>query len=161
VCKSKFYCGVFAVLTYHASQVVAAADALVELHSYRVAHLDLSDCNVMILPDPNECFPIRFIDFGCALVIPVSRLKTSKANYSIGTDRVQLLYTLVKTWSYRKKEARPLLRAIPARDSVQLLIDKWGILPTLEEEKARSIAQLMEWGISEEEARKKTDGFVF
>jgi hypothetical protein len=70
--------------------VVAAADALAVLHSYCIAHLQLSDIdsNVVILPDPKERFPIRFIDFGCALVMPVSKLETPKAEDSIGADRV-------------------------------------------------------------------------
>jgi hypothetical protein len=141
--------------------VIAAADALVELHSYRVAHVEPSETNIMVLSDPNEPLPIRFVDFGCSLVIPLSKLKTTRAKSALVSDRVGLFLTLVGVSSFTQEEVRPLLREIPHKDSVQQLIDLWGIKPTVEEEKARHIARWVKWGISEEKAKEKAEQYIF
>ncbi|KAF8606953.1 hypothetical protein BDV93DRAFT_505826 [Ceratobasidium sp. AG-I] len=136
-----------------AERMNTAAEALDQVHSRRVLHGDLRESNILILNNPHDPFPIRFVDFGRSLPVEGVAKKIVKNDFRAETESWMEL--LVEYYGLDVEESFPEFRAIPREGAIMKFIKTWDIRPTYEEQIEAMVAMAMSRGNSNEAAMRE------
>ncbi|KAF8598479.1 hypothetical protein BDV93DRAFT_609827 [Ceratobasidium sp. AG-I] len=133
-----------------AERMIVAAEAINQLHSRRVLHGDIREPNILILSNPQDPFPIRFVDFGRSLPIEGVGKKIVENDFQAETEKWMEL--LLEYFGLDVEESFPAFRAIPREGAIMKFIETWDIRPTYEEQIEATVAMMMARGNSNEAA---------
>jgi serine/threonine protein kinase len=141
--------------------MVAAAEALDQLHLRGVSHNDIREPNILILPGRQEPFPIRFIDFGVACTFPGDEIASEYAKHAFEQDSHWFVRLLADYFGLSQEAARPILRTIPRQGAIVKFLEAWAVHPTYEEQLKATIALTVRYkNCNEERAREMVMPYV-
>lgn len=125
------------------SQALSAAEALEHVHSYGVTHGDIREANIIMVQNLQGHFDIRFIDFGYGDVW-YGKTASDEARECSRLDSRNLLRLLLEYFGFSRREAIPLLRAMPRQGAILKFLEVLDIQPTLEAQIEFEVARVME-----------------
>ncbi|KAF8604884.1 hypothetical protein BDV93DRAFT_605772 [Ceratobasidium sp. AG-I] len=140
-------------------RMIAAAEALDQIHSRGVSHGDIKRANIILIPGAHNCLQMMFVDFGAATTCDTPA-ENEKDNMYAEEDCEQLYRILLSCLSVSPKEIRPLLRALPRQGPIIKFLDVAGIRATYEEQLEEVVRSIMSFGNSEQVARNKAISVV-
>lgn len=133
--------------------MITAAEAIDQVHSRRVLHYDIREENILILNNPQDPFPIRFIDFGHSRPTEGDSEELIADDFRTETENWMAL--LIGYYGLEPKESFPALRAIPREGAIVKFIKTWNIRATYEEQVEAIVAKRMARGPCSEAALKR------
>ncbi|KAF8598477.1 hypothetical protein BDV93DRAFT_337483 [Ceratobasidium sp. AG-I] len=133
-----------------AERMVMAAEALDQLHSRGVQHGNIREPNILLIPSPQEQFPLRFVDFGASAVYESGELTEEYARFKLEDDTRNFLSLALEYFGLDAASSRPLLRAIPRQGPIVKFLEAWGTRATYEEQVEAAVAEIMARGVTDE-----------
>lgn len=141
---SKYIICRFLPLFLIVSQVLAAAEALECVHSCGVTHGDIREANIIMARNPQGRFDLRFIDFGAGDVWSSNQIEGDEIRECSRLDSRNLLRLILEYFGFSRREAIPLLRAMPRQGAILKFLEVLDIQPTLEAQIEFAVARVME-----------------
>jgi serine/threonine protein kinase len=135
--------------------VLAAAEALDEIHSRGVAHGDLRTANIILVPGRSNCLQMMFVDFGTATTWTSATKDERGPKKSAQEDCGELYRLLLKCLNVPHRRMCPLLRALPRQGPILKFLEVGGIKATYEEQFQEAIKRVMSRGGTETFARQR------
>ncbi|KAF8598482.1 hypothetical protein BDV93DRAFT_609830 [Ceratobasidium sp. AG-I] len=142
-----------------AERMVTAAEALDQLHSRGVRHGDIREPNIILLPSPQERFPLRFVDFGASAVYESDELTEESAQLKLRDDTSSLMKLLIGYFGLSPASSRPPLRAIPRQGAIVKFLEAWNTRATYEEQVEALVAEIMARGVTDEAMLLKLENY--